>query len=60
VQLSVPASASITLTGEGNGVMNKNISGYGGLIKSGAGTWTRNGTTKKTLHHDPKPMVGKK
>jgi len=43
VQFSVPASASLTLTGEGNGVMNKNITGYGGLIKSGTGIWTLNG-----------------
>ena len=43
MQFSVPAAASLTLSGEGNGVMNKNLSGYGGLIKSGSGTWTMNG-----------------
>jgi len=40
MQFSVPAAASITLTGAGYGVMNKSITGYGGIIKDGSGTWT--------------------
>jgi autotransporter-associated beta strand protein len=44
MQFSVPAPASLTLSGNGLGIMSKTITGYGGLIKSGGGTWTLNGT----------------
>jgi autotransporter-associated beta strand protein len=38
-QLSVPESVNLVLGGAGNGFMYKTISGAGGLIKTGAGTW---------------------
>jgi autotransporter-associated beta strand protein len=34
------AGGTLTLTGVGNGVFDKELGGSGGLIKSGSGTWT--------------------
>ena len=44
MQFSVPPGANITLSGAGTGLMAKSITGYGGLIKDGPGSWALNAT----------------
>lgn len=43
-QFSLPASVNLTLAGAGNCIMDKTLTGYGGLLFDGSGVWTLNGT----------------
>lgn len=42
--LASPAGGRLTLTGEGDGVLDYSVPGTGGVTKSGPGTWTMTGT----------------
>lgn len=42
--LASPAGGRLTLTGEGDGVVDYSVPGTGGVTKSGPGTWTMTGT----------------